>query len=218
MVGTPVSLLVNPIVWGTAVLYLAARIENWAAISSFIERLFVTPVYYAAIVVAVAGNCALLCQKIVTPLKRQQQSEAASDVASQHPMADYLSMQEYGLSARLLLTPLWWAFTSVSAYRAMRKLLIRSQRSAWDKTPHGHALETEARLAVSYARCPDHRGVSPAPRGEERGQHPGGSDGRTGRIDRRLGVDQVSLGGAASQARDLDLYQGGRQRISEHRR
>jgi glycosyltransferase XagB len=48
---------------------------------------------------------------------------------------------------RLLFTPLWWAFTSVSAYRALRKLLTRSQRSAWDKMPHGHELATEAELS-----------------------------------------------------------------------
>ena len=63
------------------------------------------------------------------------------------PLAKYLYQQEYGLTFRLLFTPLWWAFTSISAYRALRKLLIRSQRSSWDKTPHGHELAKEAELA-----------------------------------------------------------------------
>jgi hypothetical protein len=45
-----------------------------------------------------------------------------------------------------VITPLWWAFASVSAYRALRKLLIPSQRSSWDKTPHGHELTREAEL------------------------------------------------------------------------
>jgi glycosyltransferase XagB len=68
--------------------------------------------------------------------------EEAPDTA-----ASYLHQQEYGLTFRLLFTPLWWAFTSISAYRALRKLLIRSQRSSWDKTPHGHELAREAELA-----------------------------------------------------------------------
>jgi hypothetical protein len=34
----------------------------------------------------------------------------------------------------------------VSAYRALRKLMSQSGRSQWDKTPHGHALATEAEL------------------------------------------------------------------------
>lgn len=151
ILGTPISLLVNPLVWGMAILYIAARLEHLTSVLSFIERMFPAPVYYAAIAVAVAGNCALLCQKIMTPLKRQQQSEFSPAGAVGHPMADYLKVQEYGLSARLVLTPLWWAFTSISAYRAVRKLLIRSQRSHWDKTEHGHALDTEAEISQSYA-------------------------------------------------------------------
>lgn len=152
MLGTPLSLLFNPVVWGTTILYVVARFERLTTVLSFIQRLFPAPVYYAAITVAVAGNCALLCQKISTPLRRQQQSESAvSGSAAAMPMAAYLSRQEYGLSVRLLLTPLWWAFTSVSAYRAVRKLLVRSQRSHWDKTPHGHAMQAEAELAAMSA-------------------------------------------------------------------
>jgi glycosyltransferase XagB len=156
MLGTPVSLLFNPVVWGTTILYVAARFERLTAVLGFIERLFPAPVYYAAITVAVAGNCALLCQKISTPLRRQQQSESAlARAPAAMPMAWYLSRQEYGLSMRLLLAPLWWAFTSVSAYRAVRKLLVRSQRSHWDKTPHGHAMHAEAELAGLSVFRPD---------------------------------------------------------------
>jgi hypothetical protein len=106
--------------------------------------------------VTVVGNLILYFQKLVTPLRRQQETHVRSQKPGQNPLASYLSAQEYGLTARLLLTPLWWAFTSFSAYRALRKLLIPSQRSHWDKTPHGHALATEAELersrAMSYRR------------------------------------------------------------------
>ena len=102
--------------------------------------------FYAGLVVFLAGNGVLFGQKIMTPLRQQQQSETDSE-ARTLPLADFLHQQEYGLTFRLLFTPVWWAFTSVSAYRALRKLLVRSQRSAWDKTPHGHGLAIEAGLA-----------------------------------------------------------------------
>ena len=146
MLGTPFSLLLNPLMWAATIFYVVSRLDALTAISTFIDGLFPTPVFYAGAFVAVAGNAVLFCQKLITPLRRQQQSEMASP-GTGLPLANYLHQQEYGLTFRLLFTPLWWAFTSISAYRALRKLLIRSQRSSWDKTPHGHELATEAELA-----------------------------------------------------------------------
>jgi cellulose synthase/poly-beta-1,6-N-acetylglucosamine synthase-like glycosyltransferase len=145
MLGTPVSLLLNPLMWGASIFYVFSRLDALTAVSTFIDGLFPTPVFYAGAFVAVAGNAVLFSQKLITPLRRQQQSELAS-AGSRLPLANYLYQQEYGLTFRLLFTPLWWAFTSVSAYRALRKLLIRTQRSSWDKTPHGHELAKEAEL------------------------------------------------------------------------
>ncbi len=145
MLGTPVSLLLNPLMWGATILYVVSRLDALTAVSAFIEGLFPTPVFYAGVLVAVAGNAVLFGQKLITPLRQQQRSELASAGAGL-PLANYLYQQEYGLTFRLLFTPLWWAFTSVSAYRALRKLLIRTQRSSWDKTPHGHELATETEL------------------------------------------------------------------------
>jgi len=145
MLGTPVSLLLNPLMWAATILYVVSRLDALTAVSTFIDGLFPTPVFYAGAFVAVAGNAVLFGQKLMTPLRRQQQSETASGRTGL-PLATYLHQQEYGLTGRLLCTPLWWAFTSVSAYRALRKLLIRSQRSSWDKTPHGHELAREAEL------------------------------------------------------------------------
>jgi cellulose synthase/poly-beta-1,6-N-acetylglucosamine synthase-like glycosyltransferase len=146
MLGTPVSLLLNPLMWGATILYVVSRLDALTAVSTFIDGLFPTPVFYAGAFVAVTGNAVLFCQKLITPLRRQQQSEMAA-AGTELPLAKYLHQQEYGLTFRLLFTPLWWAFTSISAYRALRKLLIRSQRSSWDKTPHGHELAKEAELA-----------------------------------------------------------------------
>ncbi len=145
MLGTPLSLLLNPLMWTATILYVVARLDGLTAVSAFIDGLFPTPVFYAGFFIAVAGNGVLFCQKLITPLRQQQQSETAS-AGSELPLTNYLHQQEYGLTFRLLFTPLWWAFTSISAYRALRKLLIRSQRSSWDKTPHGHELAREAEL------------------------------------------------------------------------
>jgi glycosyltransferase XagB len=146
MLGTPFSLMLNPLMWAATILYVVARLDALTSVSTFIDGLFPTPVFYASAVIAVAGNAVLFVQKLITPLRRQQQSEAVSE-GTELPLAGYLHQQEYGLTFRLLFTPAWWAFTSVSAYRALRKLLIRSQRSSWDKTPHGHELAKEAELA-----------------------------------------------------------------------
>ena len=151
ILGTPVSLILNPLVWGVTILYVGSRLAGDSASAAFIEQLFPAPVYYAGMLVAVVGNLVLFFQKLITPLRQQQQTQARSQEPGRHPLSDYLGLQEYGLTIRLLLTPLWWAFTSISAYRALRKLLIPSQRSHWDKTPHGHALETEAELERSSA-------------------------------------------------------------------
>jgi len=151
ILGTPVSLMLNPLVWGVSTLYVGSRLAGDLSSAAFIERLSPAPVYYAAMLVAVVGNLVLFFQKLITPLRQQQQTQSRSRETGWHPLSDYLGLQEYGLTIRLLLTPLWWAFTSISAYRALRKLLIPSQRSHWDKTPHGHALETEAELERSAA-------------------------------------------------------------------
>ena len=151
ILGTPVSLMINPFVWGVTILYIAARLGGDSAGAMFIDKLFPTPVYYAGMLVAVVGNLVLFFQNLITPLRRQQETQTSAQASGRHSLADYLDMQEYGLTVRLLLTPFWWAFTSISAYRALRKILIPSQRSHWDKTPHGHALATEAELGLSTA-------------------------------------------------------------------
>jgi glycosyltransferase XagB len=154
MLGTPVSLLLNPLMWGITVLYVVARLDALTAVATFIDGLFPAPVFYAGVTVGLAGNAVLFYQKLITPL-RQQEAGLVPDGSDQHPLAGYQREQEYGLTARLLLTPVWWAFTSISAVRALRKLLTRSQRSSWDKTPHGHALAMELEYGGSSAVAPE---------------------------------------------------------------
>lgn len=114
--GTPVSLLINPLMWALTALYITARVAQWGETVSFIEAMFPPGIYYVAMMVAVFGNMFLWYQKLVTPLERGQ----------------------YGLGKWLLLVPLWWMFTCLSAYQAVGELLIPSKRFKWNKTEHGH--------------------------------------------------------------------------------
>ena len=114
--GTPISLLINPLMWTLTALYITARLAQWGPAVSFIEAMFPPGIYYVAMMVAVFGNLFLWYQKLVTPLERG----------------------EYGIGKWLLLVPLWWAFTCVSAYQAVGELLIPSKRFKWNKTEHGH--------------------------------------------------------------------------------
>lgn len=167
ILGTPFSILINPLTWATTILYIVSRLWNLTSVTLFLEGLFPGPVYYAGMLVAVVGNALLFYQKLITPLKRQQQSESVPAGTEQCHLATNLNTEEYGLTFRLLFTPLWWAFTSASAYRAFRKLLIPSQRHTWDKTTHGHALEHEAQLAqLTTGTTPSSADVLRHPQGD----------------------------------------------------
>ena len=59
MLGTPVSLLLNPLMWAATILYVVRAWTRSPAVSTFIDGLFPTPVFYAGAVMAVAGNAVL---------------------------------------------------------------------------------------------------------------------------------------------------------------
>jgi hypothetical protein len=216
MLGTPASLLLNPLMWGATILYVVSRLDALTAVSTFIDGLFPTPVFYAGAFVAVAGNAVLFWQKLITPLRQQRRSELAAAGAGL-PLANYLHQQEYGLTFRLLFTPLWWAFTSISAYRALRKLLIRSQRSSWDKTPHGHELAREAELARQHS--PGVASAQRLPADDRQPEHHQNrndhclSGGQPGSIPGGV-VDD----GQVAAGQDVNAVPGGRQRTAAGRR
>jgi cellulose synthase/poly-beta-1,6-N-acetylglucosamine synthase-like glycosyltransferase len=115
MLGTPISLLLNPIMWGLTITYFVTR-------SPLIESWFPAPLFYTGMLLTVAGNLLLFYQLVVACLHREG----------------------YGTVKYLLLTPVWWAFTSWSAYRVLWELARPSTRHAWNKTPHGHDIHKEA--------------------------------------------------------------------------
>ena len=111
MLGTPLSLLLNPLFWGVTVIYFATH-------ASVIERLFPLPLYYTGIMLMVAGNLMLFYQ-LVTACLRQE---------------------GYSSVKYMLLTPIWWAFTSYSCVRMIIEVANPKTRHVWHKTPHGHTL------------------------------------------------------------------------------
>ena len=154
--GTPLSLFMNPITWAGLITYTAARLANATDIALYMERLFPSPIYYIGMLVAIAGNCFLWMQKLATPVRRQELSESVAGQQS-NDLAEHLALQEYGLTARLYLTPMWWGFTSIPAWRAawqFTRLLI-SGTPKWEKTPHGADMDREDSLERRQANQPE---------------------------------------------------------------
>ncbi len=146
--GTPLSLFLNPITWGATLTYIAARLAGATEIVTYMESLFPGPIYYLGMSVAVGGNMYLWVQKLMVPVRRQELSESIPTEQYANKYAANLALLEYGLTARLFLTPLWWAFTSAPAWRAVWqfiKLLI-SGKLKWEKTQHGHDMDGEDQL------------------------------------------------------------------------
>jgi hypothetical protein len=75
----------------------------------------------------VAGNLALFYQLIAACMKREG----------------------YGSMKYMLLAPVWWVFTTWSAYAMLLELIVRPHH--WHKTVHGHDLaKEEAEIALTY--------------------------------------------------------------------
>lgn len=144
MGGTPLSIILNPITWGTTITYFVAKYTDNEPAMNFIDQLFTTPVYMAGMFVAIVGNMVLWIQKIWTPIHRQEIFESLTSEQRENLgwHGNNLATEEYGLIKRLLFTPLWWAFTSLAGYLALFKIVTGNQK--WLKTPHGHALNEEA--------------------------------------------------------------------------
>jgi hypothetical protein len=158
MLGAPLSYLLSPIVWGTMFLYIYSRLTHHPAISSYIQNLFPAPVYYLGMLAFLFGNAILLLQVLLAPVVQQEESEGLAKVTkTEHFLAANRQKEEYGLVLPLLFIPVFWMFTCLSAYRALRKLLTPSLRSHWDLTAHGHArdelteLQTAAAMTVVQA-------------------------------------------------------------------
>lgn len=137
--GTPLSLFLNPITWATSVTYIASRMANATEVTMYVERLYPGPIYYIGMFVAVGGNLFLWVQKLMVPIRRQELSESIPIEKQNNKYAEHLMVHEYGLSARLLLTPVWWAITSIPAWMAVAEFIAQrfGYKIKWHKTEHG---------------------------------------------------------------------------------
>ena len=64
-----------PLTWGATITYIAARMAGATNITLYMEDLFPGPIYYIGMTVAVLGNLFLWVQKLMVPVRRQEQSE-----------------------------------------------------------------------------------------------------------------------------------------------
>ena len=151
MLGTQASLTINPIMWGMTIVYVVSRIDGYTQIATYIHGLYPTGVFYAGFAVALIGNAFLFVQKILAVIKEQEEGETIRGLSVAEAHEAYQLRDSYGVLGRLLLTPLWWAFTSVSAWGGLRMNFTPSQRFQWDKTPHGHAMHKEPELVTEAA-------------------------------------------------------------------
>lgn len=152
--GTPLSLFLNPLTWAATITYTVSRLAGATEITNYMEALFPGAIYYIGMLVAVVGNAFLWAQKLIVPIARQEESENTEPAQRANEHAEHLAIQEYGMVLPLLGTPLWWAFTSIPAWRAVRQLtwlfvafLFRRDTAAkWEKTPHGSDMAREDTL------------------------------------------------------------------------
>jgi cellulose synthase/poly-beta-1,6-N-acetylglucosamine synthase-like glycosyltransferase len=135
--GTPLSFLINPIMWATTVLYIVSRFAGWESITLFIESLFPPAIYYPAMFVAIVGNFVLWYQMLLTTLDQQErESFTHLPVRAQQ--------EQFGLSLKLFFGVFpWWMFTTVPAYKGMSELVRKKTRTFWNLTDHGASMHLE---------------------------------------------------------------------------
>lgn len=130
-IGTPLSLILNPVFWGLTIAYFCTR-------SAFIQSLFPAPIFYLGILTAVVGNFILFYLQITACLRDR----------------------EPGLVKYMLALGPWWLFTSYSMCKGVLELFIPKLRFHWHVTEHGiedpdiAKAEIERRHQLMSARKP----------------------------------------------------------------
>jgi cellulose synthase/poly-beta-1,6-N-acetylglucosamine synthase-like glycosyltransferase len=107
-IGTPLSLMLNPIFWGLTIAYFATR-------SVFIQHLFPPAVFYVGGATFLIGNFILFYLQLAACLRDR----------------------EPGLVKYMLALGPWWLFTSYSMWKGIIELFIPTLRFHWHLTEHG---------------------------------------------------------------------------------
>lgn len=107
-IGTPVSLILNPVFWALTIAYFATD-------SAFIQSLFPPAILYLGVTAAIVGNFLLFYMQVAACLRDREPA-----------LVKYM----------LVLAP-WWAFTSYSMWKGVIELFIPHLRFHWHVTEHG---------------------------------------------------------------------------------
>jgi hypothetical protein len=111
--ATPLMRLVNPIFWASTVAYAIGG-QSW------IENLYPRPILYFGVVSMVFGNFILVY----------------------YVMTGCIIDGQYRNVKLMLLSPLYWVFMSIAAWRALFQLILKPHH--WEKTAHGLVPAEEA--------------------------------------------------------------------------
>jgi cellulose synthase/poly-beta-1,6-N-acetylglucosamine synthase-like glycosyltransferase len=115
LIGTPLSILLSALSWVLTFVYFGTR-------SPDIEKLFPVLLLYLGVLLLVFGNFALFLQHVAAANKREGFSTVKYMV--------------------VVLCGLWQMLTVLSLAKAVYELINPAKRHFWDKTVHGHDLQT----------------------------------------------------------------------------
>jgi cellulose synthase/poly-beta-1,6-N-acetylglucosamine synthase-like glycosyltransferase len=130
--GTPLTLLVNPIVWGLTLAYIVGPREA-------IATLFPLTIFYLGVAAMLGGNFLFLYTQ----------------------MAGCMERGLYSSIGWTLALPVYWVLMSASAYKAVAQLLLPHRRHHWEKTVHG-LVPQAAERSVAGDHRDSRQSVSPA--------------------------------------------------------
>ncbi len=117
-------LLINPFMWLLSLLYIILRPV------SLYHQLFPTPIFYMGTLCFIFGNFFYIYLHMIGCLRRKQ----------------------YSLIKWVLLTPIYWAFMSISAFIALYQLIVKPHY--WEKTQHGHHLKQQGVPQGHFSQTP----------------------------------------------------------------
>lgn len=109
--GTPLSMLINPIMWTLTIIYFSFR----STLGNGIESIFPPTIYYVAVFGLVFGNFLFVLYYILGVARRN----------------------DWGMVKWFFLASFYWLLMSVGAWIALLQLLFKPFH--WEKTSHGHS-------------------------------------------------------------------------------
>lgn len=119
--GRVFSLLLNPFLWITTIIYFAYRSQTGTLIESF----FPTPILYMGTTSFILGNFLYLYYYMIGSARREQ----------------------YAIIKYAFFTPFYWLCMSLTAWLAVYKIIL--QPHYWAKTQHGLHLRKKKILRIS---------------------------------------------------------------------